>query len=161
MSRENPEIQKTETEVWKSTVGFGRALAYTWEPGKEYAVDAVIRPRSPGRFEHKCTVAGETSDREPTWKKAAGQVTKDGDAEWTAQKVSTAGRDAIQSINIDSPSGINTTAGSFSGTEVTFDVSGGTYDATGEADPYEISVEVTTVAGEVIEKKVYVEITGT
>ncbi|MDJ0712584.1 MAG: hypothetical protein QNJ14_19535 [Woeseiaceae bacterium] len=158
MSKENPEIQKTESEIWDAEVEFGRSLEFMWEDGKDYIVGDVRRPQTPNGFEFRCTSAGMSGFREPTWKKEVNAVTKDGSVEWTAQKPTSSGRDSIQSRSVTSPSGITVSNDSISGTLVLFRVEGGTYDVT--ADPYEISVEVLTVAGERIEKKVFVEITG-
>ncbi len=158
MSLENPEVLKTETEIWTAEVEFGRSLEFTWAGGKDYAVNDVRRPTRPNGWEYKVTTAGQSSKREPVWKVGAGKSVTDGGVTWLSQPVSTDGRDSIESVNLETPTGITTANEAFSGTVVTFDISGGTYDA--DADPYEIGVEVTTVAGEVIEKKVFVEITG-
>lgn len=158
MSFENPQVRKTETEVWTEEVEFGRSLEVVWASGKEYAVDDVVRPTRPNGFEYKCTTPGQSSRREPVWKKELAATVKDGSVVWTAQAVSTAGRDTIASVNIEVPTGISTANEAYVGSIVTFDISGGTYDV--DADPYELGVEATTDAGEVIEEKIFVQITG-
>ncbi len=159
MSLENPEISKTETEVWKAyAIDFGLALQYIWGRGQDYAENDVVRPTRPNGFEYICTVAGQTSKREPVWKKVLGETVIDGSITWTAQAPSVDGRDSIASTNLESPDGITADNNLFSGTVVTIDVSGGTY--VDGADPYEISVEMTADTGDVYERKVFVEITG-
>ena len=163
MSKEHPEIRKTVSDVYDFVVDFARVLEVVWGAGDEYAVDDVVRPTASNGYEYKCTSAGQSSHREPKWLKSVGATVIDGSVTWTAQKPTSSGRDSLQSINIEAPSGLTVVDSAVIGTKVPLRVSGGVYNEDVDPDdvePYEISVEATTAGGELIEKKVYVEITG-
>lgn len=146
-------ISKTETEAYIAEVELNQALSRTWQPGKEYGLTEYVRPNIANGYEYEATAAGQSGTIEPKWPTTVGNAVADGSVTWTARAFGPNGRDTISSVNIDAPAGITVSAPNTVGTEVSFTISGGTKDET-----YEISVEVTTGSGEVIEEKIRVTI---
>lgn len=149
-------IEKTETEVWKATVDFARSLEEVWQPGRAIAVSSFVRPTAPNGFEYEATTGGQTGRREPRWPDTVGQTVVDGSVTWTCRAFSTAATDTIQSINlISSDSALTLGATTETGTETEFTISGGE-----DGGRYEVSVECTSVGGELIEYKLPVRVVG-
>lgn len=155
MSNNELRFSKTETEAIRVTVELARLLEYVYETGREYQLNAHVRPSRPNGFAYQASVAGQSGTREPRWPKTLGATVVDGSVTWTAVAVDSNSSDSVSSVNIPAVSGLTISAPATSGTRTTFDVSGGENGRT-----YEISFEVTTSANEVFEEKITVEIDG-
>ena len=146
-------IRKTETEVRTVEIEMARVLETIWRPGWERANGEYCRPTRPNGYEYECTNGGQTGSREPKWPTTVAATVVDGSVTWTARAFGTNASDSISLVNVTSPAGITVANASSSGTEVTFDVSGGS-----QPGVYILGVEVTTNSGEVIEDKVEVTV---
>lgn len=154
-------ISKTETEVFRDVLEFGRALENNWTPDTKYVLNDVVRPTLNKQYQYKLTAIessaayGLSGKREPTWPRVAGNTKVSGPLTWTCEVAGDGSTDSIASVNSVVPAGILVTAPSIQGTEVVYLVSGGT-----AGQVYEISIEITTTAGRVIEVKIQVTITS-
>lgn len=149
------ELEKTETEIIKHTVQAARALEIVWRPGREHASSAYVRPRQPNGFAYQAGGAGQSGLREPRWPRELGATVPDGSLVWTAVAVADNGTESITDVSLSSSSDLTLGSPSTDGTEITFTISGGK-----KRSAYEISVEITTDTGEIIEEKILVTITG-
>ena len=150
-------LEKTETEAYQVKLKCARELEYAfiWQPGEVYAIDDYVRPTRTNGFAYKATTAGQSTNNEPKWPKSLATTKTDGSITWQTVAVDTNSSDSIASVNIADVTGITIGTAAISGTDVLFDVSGGT-----DARHYEISVEITTSAGNVIERTLTVSIVG-
>ena len=153
----NFSLEKTETEAYAVKFKCARELeyAYLWQPGDVYAIDDYVRPTRSNGFAYKATTAGQSANSEPRWPKALAQTKPDGSITWQTVAVDANSSDSIASVNIPTVTGITIGTAAISGTDVLFDVSGGE-----NGRHYEISVEITTSAGQVFEEKITVSIVG-
>lgn len=147
----NIKLEKTETELYKAKLQYARLLEYSWQPGREFALNEYVRPSGANGFAFKATTAGQSASTEPRWPTTLAATVTDGSITWTAVAIDSNSRDSISSINAVVPSGITVSTPTNSGSRVLFDISGGTKGST-----YIISIEVTTSTSEVFEDKVEV-----
>jgi len=144
-------LSKTETEVFEAEFDFSRRLESIWQPGRVYALNDYVRPRTPNGYEYKCTTGGQGRSTEPVWPVPAGQTVSDGSAVWTAEAFTDIATATISSVNMVSPAGITVAAPATVGSSVKVVISGGTAGVT-----YVVSCEITTSENEVIEEKLTV-----
>lgn len=148
-------LNKTETEIIKVKYDFRRLLEYTWEPGAAYDSGDYVRPTNANGFEYECTTGGQTGRREPRWPTTVAATVTDGSVTWTARAFSTNATDTLSSVNLEAPSDLTLGTSTIDGSRAIFTVSGGDFGGC-----YIVSVEGTTSAGEVLEEKLQVRITG-
>ena len=134
---------------------FIRAIGFFWQANRDYSINDVVLPSVATGAEYKATTAGRSSSEEPQWPSTGTISGGDGSLIWTKQDFSVDSYDNISSNNIPSVSGITLGSGTTSGTEVSFDISEGT-----KGQTYIVSVEATLAAGEVVETKIKVVISG-
>jgi len=146
---------KTETEIIKIKCDFRKALEYDWSPSTAYDSGDYVRPSIGNGFEYECTTGGQTSPREPVWPTTVAGTVTDGSITWTARAFSTNATDTISSANVEVSSGLVAGSPVVDGSVVIVAVSGGS-----SGGCYIVSIEATTSAGEVIEEKIQVVISG-
>ena len=143
--------QKRPADKRTYTFTFDRALEELWRPGAEYGLAEYVRPTVPNGFEYECTNAGQSDQSEPDWPVAIAGTIDDGSVEWTARDFDTNASDTINTYVVTVPAGLTNDADVLLGTAtgITVKLSGGTL-----GQSYDVEVEATTVAGEVVTETV-------
>jgi hypothetical protein len=148
-------LPKTETEIVKVKYDFRPLLEYIWEPGAAYDAADYVRPTAANGFEYECTTGGQSGSREPRWPTTVAATVTDGSITWTARAFGTNATDTLSNVNLEASDDLTLGTPNIDGSRVTFTVSGGDLGGC-----YVVSIEGTTSAGEVLEEKLQVQITG-
>lgn len=124
---------------------FSRLLETRWRPGYQYDATAYVRPITPNGFEYECTTGGQSAHDEPEWPTTVAATVTDGSVTWTARAFAKNASDTIQTQQINAPAAL-TVANILvdDDTRLDFTVAGGV-----AGSVYDISIEITTVAGEI------------
>lgn len=146
-------IQKTAGETIEPTFEAARILETVWRAGRFQSTSDYVRPLRANGFEFECTTGGQTGRSEPRWPIVVGGTVVDGSVTWTARAFATNATDTIDTVTIDAETGITVGAAQVSGTEISFQISGGT-----AGQHYLITLVITTAAGEVLRHDICVEV---
>jgi hypothetical protein len=150
-------IQKRAGETLDRIFDLRPEILRAWRRGVEYSAAEFVRPSSPNGYDYECTTGGRTAQREPRWPTTVAATVLDGSLTWTCRAPNSGSQDQLSgSATLTVPSGITATHLS---TEPTGDVllrfAGGTED-----QDYSVLASVNTVAGQVIEFEIVVEVQG-
>lgn len=140
-------FEKTANEVIILEFDFARELETVWRPGKNYALNAYVRPRIPNGLEYQATIAGQSGSKEPIWPAlAATQGDGKGALVWTGVAFVSNASDTISTRTVTPDSGLTLDSSSIDGTSILATISGGN-----KPGCYDVVCQIVTSAGETLE----------
>jgi len=136
---------KKAGEVITYEIPWWHYIGRTWRRGERYIVATFVRPTAPNGFEYECTVAGQTSIREPSWPTTVGATKVDGSVTWACRAIGNNALDVIGTSVWPVVQGITIANEQTDAVKqlTSARISGGTIGQT-----YEIENEITTASGD-------------
>ena len=78
-------FDKDRSSVVKVQLDFFNSNADFWEPGREFATNAFVRPPQPTGFSYEAITAGQSGAEAPAFSTTLGGTTTDGEVIWTTR----------------------------------------------------------------------------